>query len=127
MPILVIYGMPRFDNADKLERLIAVLVKAVEYIPELKLEEGGQTSVFIQTDPVEKGLGEELVCIVEGLLVKQWYKPEEVRQRLAAGIYILLQEFARTHIPQCCRIDVFVKQFNPEKDGFASGNPQVQR
>lgn len=120
MPVLVVYGMPEDCNSGVLIPLIQAAI--VADVPELQLD-SNQISVFFPPDRVQAGLGEELICLVNGLLVKPERTPE-VRRRLANAVCSVLIAFAKEHLPQCQCVEVLVTQFNQEKDGFATANPQ---
>jgi hypothetical protein len=110
--------MSKIEEMSPLQGLPTELAEAVEAIGELGLT-NDQVSVFIPSDCVENGLGEELVCIVEGLFSKPERTPE-VRKKLAEVVCEVLSSFACKHIPRCRKVEVFVKQFNQDKDGFVS-------
>jgi len=116
MPVLLIYGMPDVGEAP-LKRLTDALQDAVSGALSIP---PSQVSVFYPVDRMQSGLGEELVCFVEGL----FSMPERtigVRQRLADSLENVLSAFAVVLGPPRCRmVEVFVKQFDPKNDGFAS-------
>jgi hypothetical protein len=109
--------MPDFDDLTTLGQLLFDLRTKVAEQTELGLTID-EVSVFFPVDCVEYDLGTEFVCFVEGLFVKPERTPE-VRQKLADSIREVLVSFARECVPTCQMVEVLVKQFNPEKDGFA--------
>lgn len=115
MPILIVYGMPK--STIGLKNLIKCLQESVSSVTELYLEEN-QITVLFPPDLVDEGLGEELICIVEGLIKKRNRTPEVLKQ-LAEKIRETLKIFSIPNIPNCTLVEVFVKKFDPEKDGFA--------
>lgn len=121
MPVLIIYGMPAVNEAG-LSYLARQLQEVVAGIKTLGIF-SSDVSVFFPMDRMNTGLGEEIICFVEGMFVKP-ERTTEVRQQLAVTVRNHLVSMARDGLPQCQRIEVFVKQFNPEKDGFAAANPQ---
>ena len=120
MPVLIVYGMPHIPPGGAatdqiLEGLVDDLQKVAAQVLNLHKEE---ISVFLPRDLVNSGLGKELVCMVEGL----FEKPErtiEVRQQLAESIKSALYYFAQEYLPSCPKIEVLVKRFNQDVDGFA--------
>ncbi len=121
MCLLEIKGMPAVDEGI-LEQLIGDLQEGVASIRELNLLPS-QVTVTMPVDRVQKGLGEELICLVFGL----FDKPErtfDVRVRLAKHIYFILARFARGVLPQCGKVEVFPSRFNPDKEGYAEGDPR---
>lgn len=116
MPILVVYGMPNLDDVAQVQ-LIDELRRETANIRQLNLSVD-DVSVFFNLDRVDFELGTELICFVEGLFVK----PErtiEVRNQLADSIKNVLVQFAIDCVPYCQKVEVLVKKFDPEKDGFA--------
>jgi len=114
MPVLIVYGMPNGEQRD-LEKLIDWLQRAVGSSLMLAPSE---VSVFFPVDIVQRGLGEELVCIIEGLFERSERTPN-VRQALSEIIRDELRTFARKYLPQCVKIEVMISRFNQNADGFA--------
>jgi len=77
-----------------------------------------EVSVFVQADLVQKGLGEELVCFVEGLFEKP-ERTTSVRQQVAESALMALTSLAKDCLPQCFKAEVVVGRFNQKTDGFA--------
>ena len=119
MPVLIVYGVPSTIKQKDLETLVADL-RAQAARP-LKLAPS-EVSVFLPADLVQKGLGEELVCVVEGLFEKPERTPE-VRQELANEIRGRLRAFALDY-PSCRKVEVIVKRFDQFADGFAMCDPR---
>ena len=121
MPVLRVMGMPMDVDQANLERLLGSLQKAI--CPHLGICPS-EVSVFFPADLVSRGLGEELICVVEGL----FDKPERavaVRQRLASSLASELARFAGNHLPQCNKVEVIVNRFDQDTDGFATLNVQT--
>jgi len=115
MLVLLVHGMPVVGQA-LLEELANSLMASTSAILGIRPEE---VSVFYPVDRMRKGLGEELVCFVEGLFPTS-DRTKEVRQRLAHALETILSDFARGNIPAHHFVQVFVKQFDPQKDCFAT-------
>lgn len=120
MPVLVIHGLSDTVNVSVLKAGLCVAI--VADVPELGLTTA-DISVRCPVDLDDRSGAMELICFVDGLFVKPERTPE-VRQKLSDSIYTVLTSYARQFIPRCQLIEVFVKQFNPEKDGFTRGDPQ---
>lgn len=125
MPVLIIYGMPEQAGAPPLfiEPYLPDLVKKLQVAAVKVLDlPGSGVSVFFPVDRMAEGLGEEIVCIVEGL----FEKPErtiERRQELAATLRSTLYDFVRVNLQNCKKVEVIVKRFNQDLDGFADCYP----
>lgn len=116
MPVITILGVPDIGAAI-LEEYIGQVCEIVTQRQELGLTHD-QVSVFIPADRVSKGLGEEIILQVNGLV----YKPErsrEVRQALASGLANTTTRFFQSLLPQLRLVEVFIQLFD-EHDGFAS-------
>jgi len=112
MPVLIVYGMPANVGLDGLLFSMKNTVAVVLHIAP------DEVSVFFPTDLVKEGLGEELICLVEGL----FKKPErtlEIRRLMAESIRQILVGFARDCLPQCKKVEVIVSRFDQDVDGFA--------
>jgi hypothetical protein len=114
MPVLIVYGMS--SDASGYGKLInnlqSVTANALRDIHPYDV------SVFFPVDIVEAGLGEELICIIEGLFEKP-ERTAEVRKELARAILKVLYRFSEDCLPDCIKIEVIVKRFNQDVDGFA--------
>ncbi len=120
MPVLVIYGMPSSVKQEHLERVVSKL--QVEVAASLELEPS-EVSVFMPADLMQKGLGEELICIVQGLFERP-ERTNEVRWRMAAVIRECLYLFVHDHsfgtpLENCRKVEVIVNRFHQDVDGFA--------
>lgn len=117
MPVLIIYGMPSDGIEERhLSRLIQDLQNHTASVLGIPVQ---SVSVFIPKDCASQGIGEELICFVEGLFKKP-ERTREVRAKLAAAIKLALEGFADALVPMCKLVEVFVKQFDPDKDCFDS-------
>lgn len=107
MPIVIIYGMPNTEAvAKELPMLSLVLRQDIAMIPELELNEN-QVSVFYPHDLCAEGL---------------FKKPErttQVKKQIAENLHRRLTLFAKHSLPQCTLIEVLVKEFDPDSNGFA--------
>lgn len=121
MPILFVYGIPHGHASNVqtcfLEKLVLQLRKTVGFFPEFQLMED-QVSVFLVPDLVQKGLGEEIIVIVEGLFVTP-QRTLERRKMWANTIGTVLRDFASPHIPQCNKIEVLVRSFDTQVEAFS--------
>jgi len=109
-------GMPIDVDQANLERLLGSL--QIVDCPHFRIC-SSEVSVFFPVDLVNRGLGEELICIVEGLSSK----PERtitVRRELAFSLASELARFAGSHLPQCNKVEVIVTRFDQDADGFAT-------
>jgi len=112
MPVLTVKGMP---SDVKMGGLLCSLQSSAGCILRIP---GNDVSVFFPADLVQEGLGEELVCVVDGLFEKPERTPE-LREIMASAIKSTLVAFATEHLSQCCKVEVIVNRFNQDVDGFA--------
>jgi hypothetical protein len=106
MPVIVIYGFSD-SMSQKLEEFTEALINtAVCSVAELKLEIS-DVSCFYPRDWMAKGLGEELVIFVDGLIDKP-ERTEEVRDRLATSIVETVNHF----FPEVGLIECFIRPFD---------------
>lgn len=113
MPVILIYGFSD-PMSRRLEEFTEALINtAVCSVAELKLK-ASDVSCFYPRDWMAKGLGEELVVFVDGLMDKP-ERTEEVRNRLAASIVETINHF----FPEVSLIECFIRPFNL-KQGFCS-------
>lgn len=121
MAVLIIYGMPETAGEP------TIFLEA--FLPEItaSLQSGvgkdldvspSSVSVFFPTDRMTSGLGEELICFVDGLFEKPELTPS-LCQGLASNIVFNLGLFALHHIPQCEEVKVIIRRFNQEVDVFS--------
>ena len=120
MPALIVYGMPEIANPKALELLIGELQTDVGEVLEIA---GTEVSVFFPIDRVKAGLGEELVCVVEGMFSAR-RRTTAVRNRVAEAIVSSLGYFAKEHIPQCRKVEAIPNRFDQDNDGFAVCDPR---
>ena len=121
MPVLTIKGVPSVTNVEVLEDLIDTLAKVVG--PALNLDPS-EVSIFFQADLVQHCLGEELVCEVTGLFQKPERTPA-VRKSTFNEIAFVLGVFAKTHLPQCKKVEVIPARYDQDVDGFATLDPRT--
>ena len=120
MPVLNIKGLPNGINPQYLLALSCSLRGGAGRMLNLSEEE---VSVFFQADLLQDGLGEELICSVEGLFKKPERTPE-LRQRLFDLLSVLLGLWAKVHLPQCAKVEILPVPFDQEVDGFAMRDPR---
>ena len=113
MPIMFVYGIRGDTKQEKLEQLINDLRETVGQVPELGIGPK-QVTVFLPADLCATGLGEEIICMVEGLFNRA-ERTKDVRNRFAQIIKGVLEK----HFPNTGLVEVFVKKFHGD-DGFAS-------
>jgi hypothetical protein len=120
MPTLIVYGMPEStEEVNWLEAFLPELVDDLRSSVGKVLEiSDTEVSVFFPCDRMSSGLGEELICIVEGVFEKQ-ERTSEVRKRMAEVISDVLGIFAVRRIPNCKKVEATINRFNQEIDGFA--------
>ena len=115
MPVLTVKGMPDAVGKEPLNNLAYGLSSLAGNCLSLYPEE---VSVFFPADLLQRGLGEELICIIDGLFEKpQW--TTRVRQELAKTILKTLYEFSQKNLLACNKVEVIVKRFNQDVDGSA--------
>ncbi|MFC1721283.1 hypothetical protein ACFL0Z_00010 [Patescibacteria group bacterium] len=120
MPILYVNGIPPWLNTQyELEALIDDLQEGVASVKELNLEQD-QVTVFLLPDLCCKGLGEEIICMVEGLFNKP-ERTKDVRNALANTLLaVLMRHFLETNL-----VEVFVKKFHGD-DGYGYASNQEE-
>jgi hypothetical protein len=123
MPVLTVKGMPRDVEQGLLKELVNQLRMTV-CVP-LRLEPF-DVSVFIPADLLCEGLGEELVCFVEGIF--EWSeRTTAVRDNTARAALEILRLFAWRFLPQCEKVEVICTRFNQNVDGFAVCDPRKEK
>ncbi len=115
MPVFTVNGIPDSTDRVLLDSLIGLIQRAAA--KPLALQPG-DVSVFFPTDLVQMGLGEELVCLVDGLFVKP-ERTTEVRQRVFDAVKDVLRGFAERHLSKCKKVEVIPSCFDQNRDGFA--------
>ncbi|HPT30063.1 MAG TPA: hypothetical protein PK526_03930 [bacterium] len=100
--------------AEKIDEFRNALVNTVAHgVKELELKRT-DVSCFFPADLMSKGLGEEIVIFVDGLMIKP-KRTKEVRDRLAQAIsQITLKWFPDVNLIEC-----FIRPFDLEQ-GFAA-------
>jgi hypothetical protein len=123
MPAVIIYGCSHIDG-PALARLIPSIQDCVSAISELCLEQQ-QISVLMPASACPWTRG-SLIVFVEGLFEKA-ERTDEVRKRLAETLAQTIKQWVTTKEAFVCfrdtqvrLIEVFVKRFNPDYDGFCS-------
>ena len=99
MPVIFVHGTPANVAGHTLEKVLEGLQRAVASIEELKITKD-QVTVFFPPDRVEKGLGEELIVMIEGL----YARPERtagVLNRLAQKCAQVVHEHFRSALVEC--------------------------
>jgi len=115
MPILFVYGVRL--TSKKMDALYNNLRASVEAIPELDLTRDDVSVHFIETMFV--GNEKAITVMVEGLFEKL-PRTHEVRTRLADRIRDIILEAHKTYVKGAIHvIEVPVKRFDPDKDGFS--------
>ena len=113
MPVLLVYGMPH-SIGPQLPQLCQCLRDTVAAVPELKITDRS-VSVFFPTDLCQEGLGEELICFVQGLCAKP-ERTQRVKRTLASEIACVLNQWIRSRIKHCKMIEVWVSDFDLHRD-----------
>lgn len=104
MPVLIVYGVPAEVTEESLERLT---VELKTYFVKVFRIPGEQTSVFFPADRYQQGLGEELVCFIDGFSDKPMLA-DSTRKNLATSMMMIFVDFAKVNILHCGRVEVFV-------------------
>jgi len=120
MPVLIVRGIPSAVESDRLNNLAYELASITGIC--LTIDPEG-VSVFFPSDLLQRGLGEELVCIVDGLFENP-DRTNSVRQRLAEAIARALRAFAQDCLPKCEKVEAILNRFNQSCDGFAVFDPR---
>lgn len=97
--------------------LLDRLHEAVTAIDELGLTKR-QISVAFVPDLCPVGLGAELVVRMFGFDHKAEPQTEAIKEKLRQVVGHVVGDFAREHIPQCERIDVYLLPYRQAVDGF---------
>ncbi len=113
MPVLIIYGMPN-SIGHQLPQLCRYLCDTVAAVEELRIT-NSSVRVFFPADLCQEGLGEELVCFVQGLCTKP-ERTQEVKRKLACEISGVLNEWIRSRVSSCKMIEVWVSDFDLHRD-----------
>ncbi len=107
MLILTIQGIPQM-NEELLARFIRDLQFGINSIAELGITPMNVT-VFMPSDRVQEGLGDELICTIYSLpdITKN-----ALRFRLMKHVYWLICGFARTNLEECKKVAVVFPPIN---------------
>jgi len=114
MPALTVKGIPDAVGKESLNSLAYGLSSLVGNCLGLNTEE---VSVFFPAGFLQQGLGEELICVVDGFFEKP-ERTTSVRHELAKTILKILYEFSQKNLSMCNKVEVIVKRFNQDIDGF---------
>lgn len=115
MPLIVVYGLRKDEYSSKSIALIEdCIVAAMLSVEELGLKKG-DISFSFPSDPSIISMGLDAVIIVE-LLFDKPERTFEVKQRLAM---VIARAFKKLMGVTHSVIEVAVKRFDPNKDGFA--------
>ena len=121
MPHVVVYNLLPSEIRDdsKLKIIKQIIVHAFLFIKELRLKANDISYTFPE-DPSIRLNERPVVAIVE-LLFEKPERTLEVRKKLAMaireGLYEKLDKMRESYP---FKIEVAIKRFNPEKDGFCS-------
>lgn len=120
MPILTVCGMPNIPpGGAATEKVLTDLILNLQDVVASVLNiEPNEVTVFFPSDLVKSGLGEELICFVDNLFEKP-ERTTDLRRALSMKVCIRLNLFALQWIPQCQKVEVIVRRFNQDLDGFA--------
>ena len=106
MPIIFVYGTPASVAGHVLERLLESLQHATAGVTELQLKPE-EVTVLFPPDRVDKGLGEEIIIMVEGLY--------ECPDRTVVVLNTLAEKCGQTvleYFPKAL-VECFVRTVNP--------------
>ncbi|MBU0648859.1 hypothetical protein KJ969_02035 [Patescibacteria group bacterium] len=116
MPIITVMGVP--DGVQGLELLMEKIRIETAKIKKLDLS-ANDVTVFFPSDLAKEARGEEIIVFVEGLF-KRPNRTLKVRQELAKTLARAIKPFFKKTLSQCKMVEVFVREFDPEKDGFTA-------
>jgi len=121
MPVVIIHGVSHVGGPT-LTHLTPAVQDCVAAIKELCLEPK-QVSVLMPESacPWERG---SVIVFVEGLFEKP-ERTNEARKRLADALAHTIKEWAKAEededgVKDIQFVEVFVKRFNPDRDGFCA-------
>lgn len=114
MPFVRILGMPSDTPQDRLESLTEAIQIAVASVPVVNIP-ANVVYVFYQPDLQQKGLGEELIAMIEGLYIKP-ERTEDVLKSLRDAICDSLVDHARAYLPQCTNTEAFIASTVKQED-----------
>lgn len=122
MPVITVRGMPS-AVADK---LVPLMEKLQVVVSKVLCTGTRSVSVFFPQDLVQVGLGEELVCSIDGMFSAE-HRTTTLRNDVAKTTMLTLSLFAEGNLPQCKRVEVFITRFNQDTDGFAMCDPHEKK
>jgi len=116
MPLIVVYNLPywELENEERIDEIEAAITQAILEIPELELTMADISFSFPQ-DPTVDSESIPVTIIVE-LLFEKPKRTNAVRQQLASAITAAFNKLPGN---EKRTVEVAVKRFDPEKDGFA--------
>jgi hypothetical protein len=116
MPVIIIHGLEFKGKISKewssFEKKLRQGVSEVLNITKENMTIETPVNAFSNKPP-------EIICIVEGLFVKPG-RTHEVKENLSKKIVFILADLNKNCDLKYKKIEVLVKTFNPEKDGFAT-------
>jgi len=118
MPVLYVSGIPKVNRPSQPALLEHATSLKMAVAHRLHIAPSVVT-VFFPVDCLIEGLGEELICRVEGLFENE-ERTTEIRQKLADDITSILADFAKKYIPQCQLVEAAIGRFDQNTDGFSS-------
>jgi len=131
MPVLTIYGMPAGLGTIRMSKLVSQLRDIVSSELKIPLDD---VLVFFPVDLLQEGLGEELVCFVDGMF-KIPGKTLDDRKKLTQAVCDHLSAFVRddnyiceregeiSQLCECTLIQVIVRWLDQDEGSYASCNP----
>lgn len=117
MPHFIVWQLEPRDR-KKIDELSDMIEKRASMVSELQLTPEDVSLSFPNDDSVKNGSGFPIIVIGELLFDKPERTPQ-ARQQLAE---IIKHCFEKTLDLKGRKLEVAVKKFNVEKDGFAAGN-----
>ncbi len=117
MPIIFVYGLHELDlqKQNQLHNEIDDLRKSVAAILNIN---ASAVSIYAPSTFIAVSATREIIVFVEGILEK----PErtiEIKQNIAETIKRWLEDFLSNQDEEYPQIDVFVRSFDTNRDGFA--------
>jgi hypothetical protein len=114
MPFIRILGMPTDTKQVRLEMLTKAIQNAVSRVNVLDIP-ADAVYVFYPPDLQQKGLGEELIAMIEGLYIKE-ARTDDVLTDLRNSVCDCLAVFARACLPQCTNTEAFIASLVKQED-----------
>lgn len=115
MPLIVVYNLSQsdFKEEGKIEKIEEAIFKAIRNTPELELTLNDVSWSFPQDPTISSN--KIMVSIIVELLFDKPKRTLKVRQDLARRI---AEAFRSVPGNEARKVEVAVKRFDPEKDGF---------